>query len=285
MKRISAKKSLGQHFLRSKTAIKQIVDAAHLSPDDTVLEIGPGEGALTDALLESGARVVAVETDARCIEKLEERFALAIDKKRLLLIEGDIRNDAVQKMLFNKKYCGTLPYKLVANIPYYITGMLFRLFLETLRQPTRIVFLVQKEVAQLIVAKDHKEGILSLAVKAYGTPRYVATVKREAFTPPPKVDSAIIAIEDISRARLEGLPDEDYFRVIKAGFGAKRKMLLGNLSKEFGTPRETLETIFRDIGIDAHARGEDLAAPKWLLLAKSISIQQGSNKKNKKERN
>jgi 16S rRNA (adenine1518-N6/adenine1519-N6)-dimethyltransferase len=277
MKRISAKKSLGQHFLRSKTAIKQIVDAAHLSPDDTVLEIGPGEGALTDALLESGARVVAVETDARCIEKLEERFALAIDKKRLLLIEGDIRNDAVQKMLFNKKYCGSTPYKLVANIPYYITGMLFRLFLETLRQPTHIVFLVQKEVAQLIVAKDGKEGILSLAVKAYGTPRYVAKVKREAFSPPPKVDSAIIAIENISRARLADLRDEDYFRVVKAGFGAKRKMLLGNLAKEFAISRETLETIFRDVGIDLRARGEDIAVTKWLLLTRSL-LKKGDEK-------
>lgn len=271
MKRINPKKSLGQHFLRSKTAITQIVDAAELIPEDTVLEIGPGEGALTLALLQSGARVIAVETDVRCIEKLEERFAEAIGKKQLLLIEGDIRSDVVQKMIFQKKYCGTLPYKLVANIPYYITGMLFRLFLETLRQPTLIVFLVQKEVAQLVVARDGKEGILSLAVKAYGTPRYVATVKREAFTPPPKVDSAIIAITDISRARLAGLRDEDYFRVVKSGFGAKRKMLLGNLAKEFAVSKETLETIFREIGIDPRSRGEDIEISKWLLLATRMS--------------
>lgn len=270
MKRISAKKSLGQHFLRSKTAIKQIVGAARLLPDEIVLEIGPGEGALTDALLQSGARVIAVETDRRCIEKLNERFADAIDKKQLLVIEGDIRNEEVQKMLFSKKYCGALPYKLVANIPYYITGMLFRLFLEHLRQPTHIVFLVQKEVAQLIVAKEGKEGILSLAVKAYGTPRIVAKVKREAFSPPPKVDSAIIAIENISRAQLVGLRDEDYFRVVKAGFGAKRKMLLGNLAKELSISREKLEAIFADIGIDTQTRGEDVPVSQWIFLARIL---------------
>lgn len=271
MKRINAKKSLGQHFLRSKTALTQIIDAADLSLSDIVLEIGPGEGALTDALLVSGARVVAVETDVRCIEKLSERFADALAAKKLLLIEGDIRDEAVQKMLFHKKYIGASDYKLVANIPYYITGMLFRLFLETLRQPTLIIFLVQKEVAQLIVAKDGKEGILSLAVKAYGTPRIVAKVKREAFTPPPKVDSAIIAVENISRDRLNGLRDEKYFRVVKAGFSAKRKMLLGNLVKEFAIPKEKLETVFHDTGIDARARGEDVPFAQWILLAKKLA--------------
>ena len=276
MKHILAKKSLGQHFLRSKTALQQIVEAANLSPGDVVLEIGPGEGALTDALLSSGVRVIAVEADARCIEKLNERFVGAIATKQLLLIEGDIRSEVVQKMLFHKKYCGALPYKLVANIPYYITGMLFRLFLETLRQPTLIVFLVQKEVAELIVAKDGKEGILSLAVKAYGTPRYVAKVKREAFSPSPKVDSAIIAIENISREKLIPLRDEDYFRVVKAGFGAKRKMLLGNLAKELRVPKETLETIFRGVAIDLHARGEDVDIARWLLLAKGIFRSMGT---------
>ncbi len=271
MKSIRAKKSLGQHFLRSTKALGQIVDAATLTPNDTVLEIGPGEGALTEVLLATGARVIAVETDARCFALLTERFASAIADKKFLLIEGDIRNEDVQKTLFKKAYLGTTPYKLVANIPYYITGFLFRLFLEHLRQPTTIVVLVQKEVAMQIVARDGKEGILSLSVKAYGAPRYVATVKSEAFKPAPKVDSAIIAITNISKAQLKDLSDEAYFSVVKAGLSAKRKMLLGNLAKGLDLSKEKLESIFIELGIGIHTRGEDVPVEKWLLLAESIA--------------
>ncbi len=309
---LRAKKSLGQHFLRSKTALTQIIESAKLSADDVVLEIGPGEGALTEGLLATGARVVAVETDERCIGLLEERFASFIKTKKFTLLHGDIRNEEVQKKLFTKAYLGVsvhgenfgcnaqsfseecregrmnntasrprrkttssapkLPhaYKLVANIPYYITGMLFRLFLETLRQPSTIVFLIQKEVAEQIVARDGKEGILSLAVKIFGAPRYVAKVKREAFSPPPKVDSAIIAIENISLARLDGLLPETYFRVVKAGLAARRKMLLGNL-RELGIAKEILEAIFNEQKIPLTARGEDVPATKWRELAKALA--------------
>ncbi len=268
---LRAKKSLGQHFLRSKVALTQIIDAAKLSADDIVLEIGPGEGALTEGLLATGARVVAVETDARCIEVLNERFSAFVKTKKFILLEGDIRNGAIQKKLFTKTYLGKDSYKLVANIPYYITGMLFRLFLETLRQPSTIVFLIQKEVAEQIVARDGKEGILSLAVKVFGTPRYVAKVKREAFSPPPKVDSAIIAIENISLLRLDGLTPEIYFRVVKAGLAARRKMLLGNL-RELGIKKEILETIFHEQKIPLTARGEDVDAKTWLTLATTLAL-------------
>ena len=267
---LRAKKSLGQHFLRSKVALLQIIEAAKLSADDVVLEIGPGEGALTEGLLATGARVVAVETDARCILLLQERFASFIKTKKFILLEGDIRNDDIQKKLFTKTHLGKDSYKLVANIPYYITGMLFRLFLETLRQPNTIVFLIQKEVAEQIVARDGKEGILSLAIKVFGTPHYVAKVKREAFSPPPKVDSAIIAVEDIGMKKLDGLSPELYFKVVKAGLAARRKMLLGNL-RELNIPKETLETIFHEQHIPLTARGEDVSAEKWRELVRALA--------------
>ncbi len=273
MTRIHAKKSLGQHFLRSKSAIRQIIEAAMLTKGEVVLEIGPGEGVLTDALLSSGAQVIAVETDTRCITKLEERFSDEIACGALRLISGDIRNEAIQKELFTKKFLGNKTYKLVANIPYYITGMLFRLFLEHLRKPALIVFLVQKEVAEQIVASDHKEGILSLSVKIYGIPKYIAKVKREAFAPPPKVDSTIIAIYDISSRRLEDMSDETYFRIVKAGLSAKRKMLLGNLTRGLGIHKDILNKIFVELNIPANTRGEDVKAELWLRLAQRIKSE------------
>ncbi|OGZ08519.1 MAG: ribosomal RNA small subunit methyltransferase A [Candidatus Lloydbacteria bacterium RIFCSPHIGHO2_02_FULL_54_17] len=267
---MKTKKSLGQHFLRSKDALHVIIEAAGVREGETVLEIGPGEGVLTEALLFAGAQVVAVETDSRCVMTLNERFAEAIRVRHLILVEGDIRDERVAKKLFQKQLLGAAPYKLVANIPYYLTGMLFRLFLERLRQPLAIVFLVQKEVAEQLSARDGKESIFSLSVKIYGEPRYVTTVKRQAFVPPPKVDSAVVAVDNISRARLKGLRDERYFRVVKAGLGAKRKMLLGNLAHELKISREKLERIFGEVGIDLHARGEDVPVEKWIALAQAL---------------
>jgi 16S rRNA (adenine1518-N6/adenine1519-N6)-dimethyltransferase len=270
--RVVAKKSLGQHFLRSRVALESIVRAGSLMHGDTVLEIGPGEGALTERLLAEAGRVIAVETDERCLMLLQERFAEAIASQRLVLLAGDIRNDDTQRALFHETRLGDSPYKLVANIPYYITGMLFRLFLETLRQPSLIVFLIQKEVADEILAHDGKEGLLSLSIKAYGTPKYISKVKREAFAPPPKVDSAIIAITDISRERLGTLADADYFRVLKAGLSSRRKMLLGNLSHTLPISRDDLADIFSTLAIPHSARGEDLPADTWIALAHAITL-------------
>jgi 16S rRNA (adenine1518-N6/adenine1519-N6)-dimethyltransferase len=150
--------------------------------------------------------------------------------------------------------------------------MLFRLFLEHTRQPSTIVFLVQKEVAEHIAAKNGKEGILSLSVKVYGDPKYIAKVSREAFTPKPRVDSAIIAIMNISRTRLGDLSDEIYFRVVKTGLGLKRKMLLGNLARGLKIPKELLLDIFNKLDLDEHIRGEDVTVEKWLALTKEIQL-------------
>ena len=269
--KLQAKKSLGQHFLRSKIALRQIIATGELAANDVVLEIGPGEGALTHELLHAGANVIAVETDARAITVLRERFQTFIASQQLILLEGDIREEAVQRTLFHKTYLGSSSYKLIANIPYYITGYLFRLFLEQLRQPTQIVFLVQKEVAELIVARDGKEGLLSLSIKAFGIPRYITKVKREAFSPPPKVDSAIILVEQINRNNFTEINSEYYFQVLKAGLGSKRKMLLGNIAASFDISKEHMHELFAELEISRQVRGEDLPTKKWLLLATRLS--------------
>ena len=215
------KKSLGQNFLKSKKAIGDMVRAAGVSRGDTVLEIGPGKGILTESLLEAGAKVVAVETDRELIPFLQEKFAEYLESKQLEIIEADILEFDV-----NLKQ-----YKLVANIPYYITGAIIRKFLESDFQPTSMTLLVQKEVAERIVARDGKESILSISVKAYGEPSIISKVSKRYFTPEPKVDSAIIHIAHISKDNFKKVTEKAFFKVVKAGFAQKRKTLGKNLSQ------------------------------------------------------
>lgn len=267
---IHAKKSLGQHFLRSKDVVQKIVESAQIFPGDVVVEVGPGEGVLTNELLNEGARVVAIEKDARLIPLLTDRFADAIRDQHLILIEGDVLEKKTAEELFDGILSEIPEYKVVANIPYYITGMLFRYFLETHRQPTLLTFLIQKEVAEQIVSHHKKESILSLSVKAFGDPVYGGKVGKESFDPVPKVDSAIITVGHISRERLGTLSDEKYFRVVKAGFASRRKMLLGNLVKGLDVSKEKLEALFIQLDIPHQIRGEDLPFAQWIALAQKI---------------
>ncbi len=193
-----AKKSLGQNFLKSEKALGDIVRAGGLSLGDVVLEIGPGKGALTEKILETGAKVIAVEKDQELIPVLEEKFAEYVTKGSLVLVHEDVLEF---NPLSYKLKAGS--FKLIGNIPYYITGAIIRKFLESDPQPTSMTLLVQKEVAERIVARDGKESILSISVKAYGTPHYIDKVPKRYFTPEPKVDSAIIHIDNISKDRFK----------------------------------------------------------------------------------
>ncbi len=242
---------LGQHFLRDMSVIQKAVQAARLSKKDTVLEIGPGKGVLTRALLKEAKRVIAVEKDPRLFEELTRTFAHEIEEKKLTLLCEDIRTFALSRY----KVQGT-GYKVVANIPYYLTGEILRLFLSGENQPELMVLLVQKEVAERIVAKDKKESILSLSVKVYGEPKIIAQVKAGAFSPPPKIDSALLLIDRISRARFRARADEDrFFTLVKAGFAQKRKTLKGNLTKA-GFIHEAGNT-------SIYIRAEELSCKEW----------------------
>jgi 16S rRNA (adenine1518-N6/adenine1519-N6)-dimethyltransferase len=269
---VHAKKSLGQNFLNSKGVARDIVHAAALSPEDTVLEIGPGKGFLTRELLESGASVVAVEKDDRMIPLLEERFAEAIGQNKLALIHGDIVELLESDQKFFIKILGGQSYKLVANIPYYLTGYILRAFLEAKTKPSIMVLMVQKEVATRIVARDKKESILSIAVKAYGTPRLIKKVPARYFTPSPRVDSAILLIENISNRNFVNTPGEkNFFEILKTGFAHKRKVLAGNIKELLGN--RTSE-ILGKVGIKENARAEDVSLEQWLALMVEARNQQ-----------
>ncbi len=255
------KKSLGQHFLNSPAYLRAIVDAAGVQKGDLVLEIGPGEGALTKELLERGATVVAVEKDHRLIPMLQVTFDKQIYSKQLELIEADALELSAEKLV------GSREFKLVANIPYYITGALLKKFLsEEEVQPSALVFLVQKEVAERI-AKSKKESILSLSVKVYGEVIYVKTVPRGAFSPAPEVDSAILLVKDVSKKNFKNEKEEQrFFTLVRAGFSQKRKKLKNNLAGVFGS-----ETVvhMQAAGIPEDARAEDVALVQWLTLMRS----------------
>ena len=266
-----AKKSLGQNFLRSGTALRAICDAGNLSVNDIVLEIGPGKGALTEVLLESGAKIIAIEKDRTLMPYLSEKFEKEISSGQFELIERDV-------LEFDPKEIGLKmgEYKLIANIPYYITGAILEKFLEGDILPEKIVFLVQKEVSDRIVARDKKESILSVSVKAFGTPKYVMKVSKKAFTPSPKVDSAILLIENISHKYFVGTKEEKdasirrFFDIVHAGFAHKRKLLSRNLEKV--VEKELISKVFTELGISVNARAEDLPIEIWLNLAKSLSL-------------
>lgn len=257
------KKSLGQHFLNSDVVPRWMCDAAELGEAETVLEIGPGTGALTREILARGARVVAIEADARAIEALTEAFSSEIASGQLRVEQGDMRELSAENVaqIFDLR---DREYTLIANIPYYLSGHLFRTFLETNIQPKTLIFLVQKEIAARI-ARDPKESLLSLSVKAFGQPKYIKTVSKGHFTPPPKVDSAIVAVYNISRNQFEN-PEEQahFFKLLHLGFGHKRKQLLSNLCANY--KRTTLSDIFTELGLPLTVRAEDLALEQWCAL-------------------
>ncbi len=256
------KKSLGQNFLKSKHALRVIVDCAQISGSDVVLEVGPGKGALTKELLVNAKKVIAVEKDDLLIPLLQEMFAVQISEGKLALVHGDIMEMSRETLGVGGEY------KLVANIPYYITGVLLRTFLSGARPPTRMVLMLQKEVARRIVANDKKESLLSLSVKAYGTPRYIETVKAMFFSPKPKVDSAILLIENISKKFFDGFSEEKFFKVIKSGFAHKRKMLKRNLESNF--QKEAIKKAFEISKLPLTVRSEDIALSDWKNLTENL---------------
>ena len=264
-----AKKSLGQHFLRSTSAIRAIVAAGKVEASDTVLEIGPGEGVLTEALLATKARVVAVEFDHTLIPILRERFTAEITSGQLELIEKDILKFDPEN--YELKASG---YKLIANIPYYITGAIFEKFLTEKTPPSRLVVLIQKEVATRIVARDHKESILSISVKAFGTPRITEKVPASAFRPAPKVDSAVLLVEDVSRRNFAAsgtsktIATEHFFKIVRTGFAHKRKLLMRNLEQI--SDKESIVRAFAEAGIPANVRAEDLPLEVWFALSRAL---------------
>src|SRR3989338_5219839 len=260
------KKSLGQNFLKSQDALRKIVAAGEIARGDVVLEIGPGKGALTSKLLGSSGKVIAIEKDANLYEFLKTKFQKEIQSGKLILVNEDILN-------FNTRTYNLKPstYKIIANIPYNITGAILKKFLTNEVQPSTMVLMLQKEVGERILGRGKntstplrvKESILSISVKAYGVPSLVAKVPKRYFSPAPKVDSVVVKIEQISRQifEKEGISEPKFWEIVKTGFSHKRKVLRSNL-KTLTSPRQDL---WEKLG---NRRAEDLTLKEWISLAR-----------------
>lgn len=284
---LMAKKSLGQNFLKNTHIIEQIVAAGEIKAGDTVIEIGPGAGALTGVILKKikdygTGKLIAIEKDSRAINVLKDKFSEALDMGIFELIEGDFLEMNLAQLT------GTKPYTLIGNIPYYITGAIIRHSLEATYKPNQIVFLVQKEVAERIVCRNTKHSILSQSIALYGTPELLMTVSRGNFVPIPKVDSAVIRIKNISDQNLvqNHITSQLYFDILHAGFAHKRKKLFSNLFDDLKIKKSTtsphsapaehsikasLFRIFEELHLKEGVRAEELTPEQWILLVSKIS--------------
>ncbi len=255
---IEPRRHRGQNFLADENILRKIADAADVQQSDTVLEVGPGLGALTERLVQRAGRVIAVEIDKDLATYLQKKFA---EEKNLTIIKDDI-------LAIERESTGLLAarYKLVANIPYNITSRLVRSFLEEAPRPARMVLLVQREVAERMCARTAPFSLLALSVQYFGTCRVLFRVSRECFYPKPKVESAVVEIVPHHPAPARA-DQERFFRVLRAGFAAKRKKLFSNLSSGLSVDRNTLQNVFTECGIAETARAEELSLDDWKRLA------------------
>jgi 16S rRNA (adenine1518-N6/adenine1519-N6)-dimethyltransferase len=256
------KKSLGQNFLNNQKAIFEIIKAGEIVKGENILEIGPGKGALTEKILEAGGKVLAIEKDSKLIAFLTEKFEKEIKNKSFSLIEGDILEIDIEK-IFKKDE----KYKIIANIPYYITGAIIEKFLSINKKPEKMVLLVQKEVAERIIAKDKKESILSLATKLYGNVKMIYKVSAGSFFPKPKVDSAVISI-DLYKEQINKELEKQYLNLVKKSFTHKRKIMIGNLKNEI--KNVDWEEIFKKLKINTKIRAEDLSKDDFIKITNLI---------------
>ena len=250
------KKELGQNWLRDREMLAAIAAEASLTSEDTVLEIGPGIGTLTSEILRHAGSVIAVEFDRDLAAKLPGQFP----GKRLTVINEDILSFDLD----------TLPagYKVVANVPYYITSKIIEKLMTANNKPSVVVILVQNEVAERIAARPGDMSILAVSAQMFAETRLGIEIPREYFTPPPKVDSQVVVLETRDVPLIPAEDEKAFFRVVKSGFASKRKKLRSSISAGLAISKPAAEELLRHADIDPELRAEDLSIDDWRRLAK-----------------
>ncbi len=261
------KKSLGQHFLIDEAVLERILSAAELSPGDIVVEIGPGLGILTEGLAKRGARVIAVELDSKLVALLKKRLDPLSNVK---IIHADILKVKPQQVLQDNLSASELSrgYKVIANIPYYITSPVLSHFLEAQHKPLKMVVMVQKEVGEAIAAVPGKMSLLSVRTQFYSQPTIVSYVPAASFYPPPKVDSVILRLDIYSQPPIEVSDVAGFFDIVIHGFSSPRKQLRNSLAHSLEMPPSQVASLLENAGIEARRRAETLSLKEWRELWK-----------------
>jgi 16S rRNA (adenine1518-N6/adenine1519-N6)-dimethyltransferase len=239
-------KKLGQNFLIDKQAIKKVISTANIKKQDTILEIGPGLGALTKELIKKTNKVIAVEKDYRLIEALKQKFKIEIINQDILGYKPNLKD-----------------YKIVSSLPFYIATPIIKNFLETENPPQEMILIIQKEVAQRICAEPPDMSILAVSVQIYAKAEIISYIGKESFSPIPKVDCAIIKIIPNRK-----IVDKNFFKIVKVGFSHPRKKLINNLSTLF--EKEALISTFNRLDLDVNIRAERLNLDDWIALSKMV---------------
>ena len=258
-------KGLGQNFLIDPAALGKIVAAAELTPDDIVLEVGAGLGTLTRRLAREAGHVVAVELDRRLIPVLESVLA-GLDN--VTLVQGDIL--ALDPAALFQPPTSNLQYKVVANLPYYITSAVLRHLLEAALKPQRMVLTVQREVAERIVARPGQMSLLAVSVQFYGQPRLLFRIKPGSFYPSPGVESAVVRIDLYAAPPVPVEETAAFFRVVRAGFAQRRKQLRNTLAAGLRQPPEEVADRLREAGVDPRQRAEALSLEEWARVTRVL---------------
>ena len=261
------KKRLGQHFLIGEAVLERILSAAELSPGDIVVEVGPGLGILTEGLAKQRARVIAVELDSKLVALLKKRLADFPDVK---IVHADILKVTPQRLLQNNLSASELVrgYKVIANLPYYITSPVLRHFLEGESRPSAMVVMVQKEVGEAIAATPGKMSLLSVKIQFYSKPDIICYVPAASFYPPPKVESVILRLDVYPQPPIEVPEVASFFDIVMHGFSSPRKQLRNSLAHALEMPPGQVASLLEQAGIDAKRRAETLSLEEWRELWK-----------------
>jgi len=255
---LKARKSLGQHFLVDEAVLNIVVEAAELSPKDTVIEVGPGLGILTAALVDRAGDVVAVELDTKLASLLERRLASLAN---LRVINADILKVNLSQLLEGKS-----EYKVVANLPYYITSPVLRHFVEASPKPSLMVVMVQKEVGEAIVAGPGKMSMLAVSLQVYSKPRIISYVSAQSFYPEPKVDSAILRFDILPEPRVKVADIDGFFQIVRCGFSLPRKQLRNSIAYGLGMEPTEVASLLEQAHVDPKRRAETLNLEEWVGL-------------------
>lgn len=249
------RKSLGQHWLHDQATLDYIASCADISERDNILEVGPGTGTLTNSLLSQGAKVLAIEKDEELAAKLPRH-------QNLTVAAGDILKFDLASLPAN--------YKVVANIPYYLTSKLLRVLCETTNPPSLMVLLVQKEVAARLAAEPGQMSLLAVSVQLYYEPKLGKVVPAQLFEPPPKVDSQVVTLQRRQGPLFDELDSQKFLRVVKAGFSERRKKLRSSLAGGLGITKDKADTLLKSAGLKPDARAQELSLAQWYRLYKNF---------------